>query len=128
MHISIPIAEHDDTEVEVLPARETRREKEARLAAAAATRSADWRARRAEEEAEVRKKAARDAAIVDTLVTAAYVAEQVGKRTGTGGEPTFTIKDVLRICCDRIETIGMSRAEALRQLHARLAPGVACPF
>ncbi len=128
MHMSIPIAEHDDTEVEVLPARETPREKSARLAAAAAARTADWRARRAEEEAALRKQAARDAAIVDAMVTAGYVAEQVAKRTGAAGEPSFTIKDVLRVARDRLETLGMTRAEALQQLHRRLAPGVECPF
>ncbi|MGU3542266.1 hypothetical protein [Methylobacterium sp. A52T] len=128
MHMSIPMAEHDNTEVDVLPARETPRQKEARFAAAAATRTADWRARRAEEEAAVRRQAARDAAIVDAMVTAGYVAEQVAKRTGSSEEPSFTVKDVLRIAMDRLMTLGMTRAEALRQLHGRLAPNVDCPF
>ncbi|WP_143012207.1 hypothetical protein [Methylobacterium phyllostachyos] len=126
MRMPIPTAEETDVEVDLAP--ETPQQRRRRAAREAAARTADWRARRAEEEAAVRRQAARDAAIVDALVTAGYIAEQVSKRTGTAEEPSFTIKDVLRVARDKLEHLGMSRAEALRQLHGRLAPGVACPF
>ncbi|QGY03191.1 hypothetical protein MMSR116_15840 [Methylobacterium mesophilicum SR1.6/6] len=126
MRMPIPTAGVETDEVEVAP--ETPQQKRRRLAIEAAARTADWRARRAEEEAAVRRQAARDAAIVDALVTAGYVAEQVAKRTGSSEEPRFTVKDVLRVARDRLETLGMTRAEALQQLHSRLAPGVACPI
>ncbi len=126
MRMPIPIAEDADVEVDLAP--ETPQQRRRRAAKEAAARTADWRARRAEEEAAVRQQAARDAAIVDAVVMAGYVAEQVAVRTGAAGEPSFTIKDVMRVARDRLETLGMSRQDALRQLHARLAPNKACPF
>ncbi|GJE52712.1 hypothetical protein GOFOIKOB_5786 [Methylobacterium tardum] len=128
MRMPIPNAQSEDAEAEAAPVVETPRMRQARLAASAAARTAGWRARRAEEEAALRKQAARDAAIVDAVVMAGYVAETVAKKVGSDEVPTFGIRDVMRIARDRLETLGMSRTEALRQLHMRLAPSVECPF
>jgi hypothetical protein len=92
-----------------------------------AQRAAEWRAARAEEAAELRRRAALDAAIVDALLRELSDLDQANRLDGVEGPARITLKAVMASVVRRAAPV-IPREEMLRQLQARLAPGQPNPY
>lgn len=92
-----------------------------------AQRAADWRARRDEEAAELRRRAALDAAIVDCILSELAEQDHANRASGIEGTARIGLKEVMAAVIRRGEPV-IPRKEMARQLHARLAPGRPNPY
>ncbi len=92
-----------------------------------AQRAAEWRAARAEEAAELRRRAALDAAIVDVLLAELAEQDYANRAAGIPGPAKIGMREIMAGVIRRGEPV-IPRAEMARQLHARLAPGRPNPY
>ena len=92
-----------------------------------AQRAAEWRARREEEAAELRRRAALDTAIVDALLVELAERDDANRRAGIEGPARIGMREVIAAVLRRGEPV-IPRQEMARQLHARLAPGRPNPY
>ncbi len=92
-----------------------------------AQRAADWRARREEEAAALKRRAALDAAIVDALLVEMAERDDGNRRAGIEGPAKVGMREVMAAVIRR-NAPAIPREETIRQLHARLAPGRPNPY
>ncbi|MCG5246911.1 hypothetical protein LPC10_17505 [Methylorubrum sp. B1-46] len=123
MNFAIPTAEPAPEET---PRQAAARATADRLAKAA-QRAADWRAKKAEEDATFRKRAEIDAAIVDAFLLELWDVDQANERAGKAVTARVGIREVMQRVIKRGEPV-LPRAEVVRQLQARLAPNRPNPY
>lgn len=92
-----------------------------------AQRAAEWRARQAEEAAELRRRADLDAAIVDCLVSELAEQAYANRAAGIEGPARVGAREILAAVLRRGGPV-IQRQELARQLHARLAPNMPNPY